>query len=175
VRIAADKYNLFYERGWIMETVRGYLLSITITALCCGVLTSFLGKKGICASTVKFLCGVVMILAVVGPILNVRLDNLADYFNFSVLDASVEAEYGQEVAKDKYIKIIKDRTAAYILDKAKTMGAELTVEVTLSDAAPLVPCAVKLSGNISPYTKKVLSNMIAQDLGIDTEAQVWST
>ena len=60
------------------------------------------------------------------------------------------------------------------MDKAESLGAELTVEVTLSDDELMVPCAVKLSGAISPYAKKVLSDTIAKDLGIQVEEQIWT-
>ena len=157
-----------------MESVREYLLGVTATALCCGILTSILGKKGMCGNTVKFLCGIVMILAVVGPLLNLQLISLKESFHTLSLETGAVAAFGQETALKEYADIIKDRTAAYILDKAESLGAELTVEVTLSDEVPLVPCGVKLTGAISPYAKKVLSDSIAKDLGIDVEEQVWT-
>ena len=157
-----------------MDAVRGYLLSVISAALCCGILTGILGKKGICGGTVKFLCGIVMILVIVSPILNVRLKNFTEFFDDMSFEAGAVTAFGQESATDAYGDIIKSRTAAYILDKAKSLGAELTVEVTLSEVVPMAPCAVRLSGAISPYAKKVLSDTIARDLGIKTEEQTWT-
>ena len=157
-----------------MESVRGYLLSVTAAALCCGILSSVLGKKGLTGSTVKFLCGIVMLLTVVGPLLNIQIGDLENSFKELSLDADNVAAFGQEAALNEYAAIIKERTAAYILDKAESLGAELTVEVTLSDDDLLVPCAVKLSGTVSPYGKKVLAETIAKDLGIQEEAQTWT-
>lgn len=157
-----------------MDGVREYLLGVTAAALCCGILTALLGKKGISGKTVKFLCGIVMMLSVIGPIVNVRLDTLPDILDDFSLNAESTAVFGQEAALKEYADIIKSRTAAYILDKAKSLGAELTVEVTLRETVPPVPCAVRLSGTISPYAKKVLSETIAQDLGIQVEEQTWT-
>ena len=79
----------------------------------------------------------------------------------------------EESGQKEYSDIIKRRTAAYILDKAKNLGADLMVEVTLNDEIPPVPCAVRLRGIITPYAKKVLSETIFRDLGIKTEEQTW--
>jgi len=157
-----------------MESVREYLLSITVVALCCGVLSAVLGKKGLTGSTAKFLCGIVMLLAVVGPLLNLRIGDLQGTIKGLSQEADAVTAVGRENALKEYVGIIKERTAAYILDKAESLGAELTVEVTLSDDEPMVPCAVKLSGAISPYAKKVLSDTIAKDLGIQVEEQIWT-
>lgn len=157
-----------------MGSVREYLLGITTTAMCCSVLSAILGKKGTCGSTVKFLCGIVMILAVVGPLLNVKLNTIRESFYGLSLETDAITAYGKEAAWEEYSAIIKERIAAYILDKAESLGAELTVEVTLCDDEPLTPSGVKLCGAISPYAKKVLSDAIAKDLGICTEAQVWT-
>ena len=157
-----------------MESVREYLLGVTTTALCCGILTAILGKKGMCSSTVKFLCGIAMILSVVVPLLDLQIGSIQGTFQNLSMETKTVTAYGEETALKEYADIIKSRTAAYILDKAKSLGAELTVEVTLCDEVPLAPSGVKLSGAISPYAKKVLSDTIANDLGINAEEQIWT-
>jgi len=157
-----------------MESIREYLLGVTVAALCCSVLVSVLGKKGMAGSTVKFLCGIVMLLSVLGPLVNIRFGSFGDILDDISLEGESAAVFGQEAAQKEYSDIIKKRTAAYILDKAKSLGAELMVEVTLNDAIPPVPCAVRLSGSITPYAKKVLSETISRDLGIKTEEQTWN-
>ena len=157
-----------------MESLRGYLLSVTVVAMCCGVLSSLTGKKGLTGSTVKFLCGIVMLLVVIGPLVNIEIGNMQGSLKDFSQEAKSVAAFGQETALKEYAGIIKERTAAYILDKAESLGAELTVEVTLSDDDLLVPCAVKLSGTISPYAKRVLTDTIAKDLGIQEGEQTWT-
>ena len=156
-----------------MEAVKEYLFGVTVAALCSGILVSILGKKGMAAGTVKFFCGIVMLLAVMGPLVNIRLGSLGDVLDDISLEAESAAAFGQDSAQKEYCNIIKQRTAAYILDKAETLGAELTVEVTLNDEVPPVPCAVRLCGVVTPYAKKVLSETISRDLGIKTEEQTW--
>ena len=48
------------------------------------------------------------------------------------------------------------------------------VEVTVDTSQTPVPNAVRVSGQISPYGKKQLQQMIANDLGIALEAQIWT-
>jgi len=105
---------------------------------------------------------------------NIRFGSFGDILDDISLEGESAAVFGQEAAQKEYSDIIKKRTAAYILDKAKSLGAELMVEVTLNDAIPPVPCAVRLSGSITPYAKKVLSETISRDLGIKTEEQTWN-
>jgi hypothetical protein len=68
---------------------------------------------------------------------------------------------------------IIQQTQAYILDKARSLDAELTVEVFLGDGTIPVPIGVRLEGNISPYARKLLSQMLQDDLGIPAEEQIW--
>ena len=77
------------------------------------------------------------------------------------------------MAKDAAGEIIKARTQAYILDKARSLDVALTVEVFLDDATIPAPCGVRIEGAISPYAKKVLSQMMKDDLGIPPEEQIW--
>ena len=67
-------------------------------------------------------------------------------------------------------EIIKQRTQAYILDKAQALNTVLEVEVTLSDDDIPVPLKVRLKGKISPYAKGRLQATIAEDLGIEKVA-----
>ena len=60
------------------------------------------------------------------------------------------------------------------MDKAKSFGAELTVEVRVDGSELPVPCAVRVSGSISPYGKKQLGSIIADELGIALEDQTWT-
>ena len=69
--------------------------------------------------------------------------------------------------------IIKGETEAYILDKAASLGVELEVDVLLEDMYPMAPKTVRLSGSVSPYVRNRLQNIIAEELGISKENQIW--
>lgn len=156
-----------------MDGIREYLMRVTVAALCCGIISSFLGKKGSIGLVIKFLCGLFMAVVLISPLISVRLDSLEDIFDDISTQADVAAGAGEAAANHAYGDIIKEKVTAYILDKAESFGAVLTVEVTLDGSVPPVPCAVRIEGQISPYGKSVLSDAIAGDLGIRLEDQIW--
>lgn len=156
-----------------MESIRNYLLGITAAALVCSILTRLLGSKGLLGTAVKLLAGIFMALTVVSPWVNIRLTSLGDFTQGISYDASAAAADGENSAMEAMAEIIKQQTQAYILDKAESLGAQLSVEVTVSGDDLPVPCAVRLEGQISPYAKSALSTCIAEDLGISVEEQIW--
>lgn len=157
-----------------MDGIREYLLRITVAALCCGIIISVTGSKGMAGVTVKFLAGVFMVILVVNPLVGLRLDSFSNILDGIRFDADQAAAYGQNTANESCGDIIKENVTAYILDKAGSSGAALRVEVTLDDSVPPVPCSVKIQGRISPYERSLLSDMIEQDLGIKAEDQKWT-
>lgn len=156
-----------------MEAVREYLVSVTAAAIFCGVLTKLPWGKGTVAGLVKMAAGIFMALAVVAPWTQLRLDDFSN-FTAGVESAAEEAAASGEIsARNAMSQIIQTQTAAYILDKAESLGAELTVEVALDSGDIPAPCSVKITGNISPYAKAVLSEYIRDQLGIDRGEQTW--
>ena len=47
-----------------MDMLREYLLRITAASLSCGILTGILGEKGTTGKTLRFICGMVMVISV---------------------------------------------------------------------------------------------------------------
>lgn len=156
-----------------MESIEKYLLSVTAAAILCAVVTALLGKKGTVAAVGKLICSVFLALTVIRPWASVRLGDLDLYFSSMSMGASAAVESGEKAARDALRAGIKERTEAYILDKAAALSAALAVEVTLSEDDPPVPCAAKLTGAVSPYAKYQLQNYLSEELGIPKEAQTW--
>ena len=68
---------------------------------------------------------------------------------------------------------IIQRTKTYILDEAESLGAEIQViSIKLIDDGYL-PVQVELKGEIAPYHREVLSEMLQDELGISEEGQIW--
>lgn len=156
-----------------MEKIGKYLLSVVCAAIICAAVNMLTGKKNAQSAIIRLISGLYMALTLISPLVNIRLTDYADYFrNFSVEGENAVA-MGKAAATDALGAIIKDQTQAYILDKAVSMDTVLKVEVTLNNENPPIPCGVTLTGSVSPYTKEVLSNFIADDLGISKEDQVW--
>ena len=156
-----------------MEAIRGYLLSVTGAAVICAVVSALLGKKGTISAMGKLLTGIFMAITVISPLAKIQLSNADALWDDLSVDAAAAVAAGEEAANIELRAGIKSQTEAYILDKAASYAAELTVEVTLSDDDPPLPCAVRLTGSVSPYAKRQLQQLIAEDLGIPKEAQTW--
>ncbi|MBO5322663.1 MAG: hypothetical protein J6A88_00990 [Oscillospiraceae bacterium] len=150
-----------------------YLLSVVTAALLCGIATSLLGNKGALGAAVKLIAGIYMTLSIVAPWGQLRLGELADLKDQILSEGDRLTLSGQNAAREAMAESIIASTRAYILDKAETLGVELTVEVMLDDSQIPVPAGVRIRGNISPYNREKLSSIIERDLGIPTEAQIW--
>ena len=156
-----------------MGEIPRYLLSIVVAALICAIVKNIVGNKGIISGVIRFLCGLFLVYCVISPwyqFTNVDFSSLIDSLN---VDASAVIADGENMAYEKAADIIKTKTQAYILDKARVMDMDISVEVTLNDSNPPQPCAVKLTGETSPYGKKILSQYIEDNLGIAKEDQIW--
>lgn len=116
-----------------------------------------------------------MALTVVGPLVNVKLGDLEDLTLDFRVDAQALTAEGENSAREAMAQIISEQTAAYILDKAESLGASISVTVSLSDDPYPVPTAVQLEGSVSPYARKELNGYISENLGIEAEEIEWKS
>lgn len=157
-----------------MDGIREYLLGVVAAALMCGVVTSFLGNKGMLGAVIKLLSGLLMVLVVVRPWVSISLDKWFDWTENVMADGQEFVLSGEAMAKDAYRAGIKQQLEAYIVDEAKALDCTITAEVILTDEAIPAPQSVALYGSISPYARRVLSDILTEDLGIKQEDQIWN-
>ncbi len=158
----------------MMDFLRQYLLRLICAALLCAIAGALIGKKGVLGAAIKLVTGIFMVICMVTPLLRISVGNPADFLENITAGADDWVQQGQKDAAQTLEEIIKSKTEAYILDKAKSYGAELSVEVRVDGSELPVPCAVSIRGSISPYGKKQLEKLIVQDLGIALEDQTWT-
>ena len=156
-----------------MNSVGAYILRVTAAAVICGLISGIVGTKGALSSVVKLITGLFLCFSVISPFLKVNVGNLTGYLGDLQVSGDEIVMEGETAVKKELETIIKSKTEAYILDKAVSYGAELAVEVSVDASQIPVPNAVRVSGQISPYGKKQLQQIIANDLGIALEAQTW--
>ena len=152
-----------------MTFLRSWLLSVTA----CAVLVSIaqqLTDGGTMKKIVRFVGGMVLILAMLRPLLSLTFDlpefNGANYREaVEALKETLSAEQDSALGDS-----IAAQTQAYIEDKADSLGLSVRAEVrtVLRDGAPL-PDSVTLYGTKSAS----LGAYIAQELGIAEEKQLW--
>ena len=157
-----------------MGSLKQYLLAVTAAAILCAIVNGLMGEKGALSAAVRLLAGIFLILALAAPLVRLRLDGLEEMTSDLNLRAEAITASGENSAREAMAEIIKSRTEAYILDKAESLDVNLSVQVELDTGNPPAPRAVRLSGNVSPYAKGVLSDMISKDLGIPPEDQIWN-
>lgn len=156
-----------------MDHIRSYLLSVIIAALICSIVAALPGKNAAMCAVRKTLCGVFIAVTLISPLTDVRMPDLHQYLDAFHADAAEAVLLGQTMSQETADRLIKEQTAAYILDKAMDMGASLEVTVEISDVSPRVPCSVTIRGMVSPYLRRKLTDMIEQELGIQQEDQHW--
>ena len=156
-----------------MDGLREFVVHMTATALICELVMRLTQGSGTTKVIIKLLCGAVMAVSIVRPLkqLNIlELDNLSLAFQEQADQAVL---WGENTSMETWRESISKGVETYILEKAKTMKADLDVEVELSKDEIPIPVGVSLTGKVGPYVKAVLSDTISQDLNIPKERQIW--
>ena len=153
------------------EAIRGWILGLAGAAIFCAVALE-LTPGGSVKGVVRLLCGVVMAAALLTPLY--RFDFSAYALNMARYRAAgaEAAAAGREISDALDRRVIEDSLAAYILDKARNLGAEIAgarVTVRWSGAGVWYPEAAEISGSYSG----ALADAIEAELGIPKEAQTW--
>ena len=151
--------------------MKAYLISICIAAVICSIFSTIVPAKGTNGMLLKLLSGLFMLYTLLSPLVTLKLQDFTEYWDDLTLDAESAVSAGTLSAQMEKEKIIMQQTQAYILEKAKSLGAELSVEVLLSNG---IPDEVNISGAASPYVKSQITALITDDLGIEAEAQHWN-
>lgn len=153
--------------------MKQYLLSVVAAAIISGIVVKLMGNKGTQGAISKLVAGLFLSFTLIAPLRNISIRDLTA-FSYSYSDAAQAAvAEGEAQTRQAIADSIKQGCEAYILDKAGQLDVALEVEVTLSDDTIPTPVAVRLKGRIAPNAKTKLTGIIAQDLGIPKEEQVW--
>ena len=148
-----------------------YIFSLFICSLGCSIAAQMAedSKK---KALLRFVCGVVLVITLFRPLTDLELDDLPvlPSGNWEIADDYI-AE-GEKTARDEMEKHIKASCETYILDKAKKLGTEITVQVSLDENQ--VPAYILIQGEVEPEVQKKLQETLVTDLGIPKENQQWT-
>ncbi|MBR4016944.1 MAG: hypothetical protein IKK11_03930 [Oscillospiraceae bacterium] len=153
--------------------MKEYIAGIIGVAIISAVAISLVNKDSANGKLIKLLCGVLMCITVISPVVNISFRQIKGYLQDISVGAESYSQEGSQMAKEHMVSIIKSNTEAYILDKANLMGLRIAVEVELNDGNNPVPSNVTIKGEVSPYAKEVLSSYIESNLAIPKENQKW--
>ncbi len=157
-----------------MQAIGEYLVGVTAAALLCGLVPK-LGFGKLNGAVIRLLCGVFMALAVLAPWTKLKLKLPTDFISGFESYGEELAAQGENSSRQAMEEIITRQVGTYILDKAASLGLDVTVEVALSGDEFPVPVGVTLRGAAAPYGKGVLEEYIRDQLGISKEAVKWIT
>lgn len=153
-----------------MEALRQYIVSVVAGACICAIVLGLFPESK-ARILLKMLCGMILALTVLHPVTKVDFGDFLFWEDGFSEKASQTAAIGEAYMDTMRRQIIKEKTAAYIHDKAEALGVSVTAEVGLDTEG--IPVQVRLTGPYSPYHRAMLSEYICSTLGISKENQVW--
>lgn len=157
----------------MMDGLREYLFGIIAAAMFCGILERLTSKKESVYALVRLLCGLVLTIALLRPLLGYRLANWELISEMYTVDAEAAAASGSAEAEKATADGIKNALESYILDKAKTLGIDIEIDISLSEQQPMVPVSVCIWGDIPSTAKLELERVLVLELGIAKENLQW--
>ncbi len=155
-----------------MDAIREYVVSAAAAAMLCGILRALVQEKGTMGTVLKLISGLFLAFTLISPLTEIELDDLAAISPSFLEEAEAASAEGEKIADKAAADIIKQRTEAYILDKARSLDAAVEIEITVGGEIP-VPIGARISGTVNPYTKARLESILEKELGIARENQIW--
>lgn len=155
-----------------MSGLREYVISVAAAAIVSGLITSLTEPKTTAGVLLRTMAGLFLVFTILAPATDLDIGDFWSYVEGIEAQGQLTASDGIRDADEAEAAYIKERVAAYILDKAETYGAAIAVDVTLDSDG--IPVSARIQGRISPYAKQNLQNMMAEELGISKENQLWT-
>lgn len=153
-----------------MEAWKGYILDILVASITASIFLQILpdsSKKEL----LHLLCGILLTVVILMPLSDIRLNDILDLTQYMPESSDYLLEHGTETAEEAKRQYITDRCEAYILDKAKALGAEILPFVQVDET--FLPVYAEIQGELEPQVQKKLEQMLMLDLGITKENQRW--
>lgn len=155
----------------MMGNWKHYVLSVIVCALCCGMVSQILPDNK-SKALIRLISGTILAIAVLHPLSDI---NLSTFLLESSLDFEA-AEYwtaqGKEAAEIANEEYIMASCEAYILDKARRLGAEIHLHIILDENR--IPSFAEIEGAVAPDVQIQLQNILSEDMGIPKENQTWT-
>ena len=154
----------------MIAALRGWLTSVIYAAMVISVAESMVPSGGM-KKVVSFTGGLLLLVMLVKPLGNVDAGFLQMPYDHYIRSVEIRRAELEKKHLLEMGEIIEQRTAAYISDKADTLGLEISVRVETernTDGLP-VPASAELTGVYS----QELAVYMEKELGIPRERQVW--
>jgi len=154
-----------------MEGWKEYVLEILTVSLCCRILQQILPEHG-GEELLHLVSGVLLTVVLLQPLTKLRLNDFLDLQQYLPESPDYLLAAGKETADVVKRQYINDRYEAYILDKAKAMGADILPEIQIDSSG--IPVAAQIQGCMDPQIQNQLEKILITDMGITKENQQWT-
>ena len=155
----------------MMAAARTWLTAVVAVTLLLSVL-QMLVPPGNLREIASFVGGLILLAVMMQPLLRIDLSDVQ--LDFSKYQETLEQRQAEleNTRQEELTSLIEAETAAYISDKAKSMGLTLRVRVTaeMGESGVPVPVRAELTG---PWSD-TLSGWLETELGLPAERQVWN-
>lgn len=156
------------------------MIGLGQTALCvicasviAGITASMLSDS-FSKDLIRLLSGVFITVALLTQMQKLDFDFLQEPYFQSVAEGHRQTHEGMTQAKNQLTAVIKESCETYILDKAKSLGADIQADIGLSASDIPVPETVTLWGSVTQEQKEILQEILIQQMGIQKEDQLWN-
>lgn len=153
-------------KQWLISVAAASILSAAAIALC---------PKGRVRQVTRLVCGIVCALALASPVLELDLAGLSASMAAYGQAAQKITENAEEEQKMLERTYIEERCAAYISDKAATLGVPLASVSVLARWDEEAHVWYPYEAAIGCGEDKALSDAIEAALGIPPERQVYGS
>ena len=156
-----------------MDGIKQYIISVTAAAIFCAIIKGLLNKKDPASAIIQLLSGLLLAYTVIAPWTKINITDISVFYSSISASAEQFVESGTGYVYSETASIIKEKSEAYILDKAASMGLDIQVEIILGSTDPPLPESAIITGSVSPYAKERLQVCFQDDLGIPKENLLW--
>ena len=156
------------------DILRSWLLALTAAALL-GAVCKSVTPKGKVRAVVLLACSAASAAALLSPLK--RLDS-------EMILGEIAGQYARQTAESERLEqtndalrrsIIESMTEAYISERGKALGLELTVDVQARwDGSYWLPWQAELTASGPEQAKSDLARLLETELGIPRERQSWN-
>lgn len=157
------------------EFVHNYIQTLVYSAVFC-FLALTLTPEGSGKKAVGIACAAAMMIAAISPVVSIDLSDYSKTLTEYKLKAEEYTESGKTESENLNRLYIQDKCQAYILDKAKEMGAdisEVTVTAEWSTDGFWYPVSCEIRYGCTEQQRAELEALISAQLGISKDEQKW--
>ena len=170
---ASDRSDLLSEGSDMTEILRRYILSLISAAVVCSVLKG-LSAKSSSSRVVHLLCGTFLMFTFIAPLKHIDLEDMIGSHRWDDSIAHEAVSWGEELSWNAMGDIISDEIASYVEEKASSFGAQVRVAVAVSDEEIPVPTGIYIEGQVNPYIRRQIEDLILRELDIGGEDVRWT-